>query len=382
VVAARAAAGSPVVAAASDAAGAIPARPPGGIDLRQLLGPDARLPGAESGVEDGSLLAALAQDATSAGAEAPVQSASAATAAEIALSSGDPRLRDDVATAVTRRTPGRGTKSTPGTSPATKSAPGTGAATRAVPADDSAAAEGGTLASRGPTPRGTGTALPGSDPQTAAGRPDDGGAAPRSSETSARGRRAPAAAASRDATAAQEEAPVVKSRPALSPYAAPSGEDARGTRTVADLRPGATVAGRPLSAAETGAEAARPASFVTIPFTGEQGEAGRLRVSVLGSTVHATILTEDPQLAERLNRDLGDLRRMLVDRGYGAAQINVRAPSAGSGAAARDLGRDGERMPREDRGEDGSRRDERDPQRSQDRPRRPSQHPDPGGEKP
>lgn len=66
------------------------------------------------------------------------------------------------------------------------------------------------------------------------------------------------------------------------------------------------------------------ARFVTLPFVAPDGGIGRLRVSVMGDQVRATMLVE-PHAVATLEHGLPELRRSLEAKGYGDAQLAVRS---------------------------------------------------------
>jgi hypothetical protein len=68
---------------------------------------------------------------------------------------------------------------------------------------------------------------------------------------------------------------------------------------------------------------------VTVDLKDEAGDHGRLRLTVQGSSLRATILPNDPELATRLNDGLRELRQNLSDQGFAAPRISVQAPRAG-----------------------------------------------------
>jgi hypothetical protein len=65
-------------------------------------------------------------------------------------------------------------------------------------------------------------------------------------------------------------------------------------------------------------------SNVTVPLDGENGRDGRLRVAVRGQSVHATIISEDSTLADRLGRNVEELHQALRERGFSEATVSVQ----------------------------------------------------------
>lgn len=97
---------------------------------------------------------------------------------------------------------------------------------------------------------------------------------------------------------------------------------------------------------------------VTVRFDGPGGSEHRIRVSVRGDLVHATILT-DAHSAPRLEQSLPELQRALADRGFSESRVSVRImatdgtlplaarPELGSSDASRQ--RDGQGRPAPER---------------------------------
>ncbi|MGE3526523.1 MAG: flagellar hook-length control protein FliK, partial [Gemmatimonadales bacterium] len=91
----------------------------------------------------------------------------------------------------------------------------------------------------------------------------------------------------------------------------------------------------------------RPAAQVTVPLVNEGGMAGRLRLSLRGEVLHATIFAADRATAGALRDGLGDLRRGLAERGFADAHVAVR-----EGPAAPDLKHTPSRDPARDHSSD------------------------------
>ncbi len=88
----------------------------------------------------------------------------------------------------------------------------------------------------------------------------------------------------------------------------------------ADVRPAA------VTTAESEQRIARRVDSLMLDLRDEQGDYGRLRVSVSGPTVRATILPNDPGLADRLNVGIRELRQALEERGFTDSRLNVQQP--------------------------------------------------------
>ncbi len=112
-------------------------------------------------------------------------------------------------------------------------------------------------------------------------------------------------------------------------------------------------------------KAGRSSGFVLVPFQDEAGAEGRVRLSVRGSALNATILSSDRDTVERLGRRLGDLHRALAARGFTAAQLSVResrtpASAPGRPAPQDDPGRSGRNHPERDPHQQGDHRSSED----------------------
>jgi hypothetical protein len=117
----------------------------------------------------------------------------------------------------------------------------------------------------------------------------------------------------------------------------------------------------------------RRVDHLLLELADDQRDYGQLRVSVAGPSVRATILPNDPVLAERLNVEIRQLRQTLADRGFSEPQVTVQSPKppepagqpqardvvvdlSGAAGRAQDAGRSPDRQSsddRRDRGADG-----------------------------
>jgi hypothetical protein len=89
----------------------------------------------------------------------------------------------------------------------------------------------------------------------------------------------------------------------------------------------------------------RAADQVTLKFEGEDGLEGRLRISVRGDTVRASILSSNEGTLQRLGSELGTLRRALGEQGFTTTRVAVtdtRAADASGTSDTRQNARDGE----------------------------------------
>lgn len=71
-------------------------------------------------------------------------------------------------------------------------------------------------------------------------------------------------------------------------------------------------------------------SHATVSFDSGDGQEGRLRVSLRGDTLRATIQMPDAAAAQRLEQDLGELSRALRTHGFEEARLTVDAPRSAS----------------------------------------------------
>ncbi len=131
---------------------------------------------------------------------------------------------------------------------------------------------------------------------------------------------------------------------------------------------------------------ARRIDHLTLDLKDDAGDYGRLRVSVSGPLVRATIMPNDPAMADRLNLEIRQLKTSLEERGFPEPKLTVLAPRATEPAAWVPVGREvvADAMPTaqtntERRTSEDERRDRwaanrdqrRDEQRHQEHPRQP-----------
>ncbi len=78
----------------------------------------------------------------------------------------------------------------------------------------------------------------------------------------------------------------------------------------------------------------RAADQVTLQFRGEDGLEGRLRISVRGDSVRASILSSHDGTLQRAGSELNALKRALADQGFADAKLSVHdTRSLGTAAA-------------------------------------------------
>ncbi len=75
---------------------------------------------------------------------------------------------------------------------------------------------------------------------------------------------------------------------------------------------------------ESASRTTTPGGQVTVTFADEDGVEGRLRVSLRGGAVRATIVARDPAEAQELQSGLGELRSTLGERGFADARVAVQ----------------------------------------------------------
>ncbi|MEK7317412.1 MAG: hypothetical protein AAB011_14615, partial [Candidatus Eisenbacteria bacterium] len=103
------------------------------------------------------------------------------------------------------------------------------------------------------------------------------------------------------------------------------------------------------------ARPARSSEFVTVSFLDGSESGGRVRLSMRGDALRATILTSEKTLIERLEPRVDALRRSLAEQGFEQPLVTLRAiPSGEGGQATQDQGA------RRDRGGDPRYRDTHD----------------------
>ncbi len=85
---------------------------------------------------------------------------------------------------------------------------------------------------------------------------------------------------------------------------------------------------------------ARRIDHLTLDLKDEAGDYGRLRVSVSGPLVRATIMPNDPAMADRLNLEIRQLKTSLEERGFPEPKLTVLAPRATEPAAWVSVGRE------------------------------------------
>ncbi|MFN8588912.1 MAG: hypothetical protein U0704_14045 [Candidatus Eisenbacteria bacterium] len=78
----------------------------------------------------------------------------------------------------------------------------------------------------------------------------------------------------------------------------------------------------------------RAADQVTLQFRGENGLEGRLRISVRGDSVRASILSSHDGTLQRAGGEVGALKRALAEQGFTDAKVSVQDTRALSGAGA------------------------------------------------
>ena len=137
--------------------------------------------------------------------------------------------------------------------------------------------------------------------------------------------------------------------PALAALANPAAGSV--ARDAGEINP-ATGAASPLTGAPEAAAEVLPGTpqgtdRVTVSYVDSDGAAGRIRLSVRGDAVRATIVSDHAPAAHGLAEDLGALRRGLAERGFSdsnlAVQSSIRSAPAARSTAEHRAGDDRER---------------------------------------
>ncbi|MGE0443257.1 MAG: hypothetical protein AB7S39_22455, partial [Gemmatimonadales bacterium] len=90
--------------------------------------------------------------------------------------------------------------------------------------------------------------------------------------------------------------------------------------------PAPATAAAPVVELDAGNAIARRVDHLMLDLNDGGTDLGRLKVSVTGPTVRATILPNDPVLADRLTVGIRELRQSLEERGFPEPRITVVAP--------------------------------------------------------
>ena len=72
----------------------------------------------------------------------------------------------------------------------------------------------------------------------------------------------------------------------------------------------------------------RRVDHLTLDLKDDAGDFGRLRVSMSGPLVRATIMPNDPAMADRLNLEIRQLKMSLQERGFPEPRLTVQSPKA------------------------------------------------------
>jgi hypothetical protein len=159
------------------------------------------------------------------------------------------------------------------------------------------------------------------DGSRAGGSPSEAPPPARPASSGARGGGSTAAAA-----AAASARPVSTPAESAGPITVVGTVRGLGARTATLPEPASPPAGEATAARaqKLAEQAGRGSGFVLVPFQDEAGAEGRVRLSVRGSALNATILSSDREAVEQLGRRLGELHRALAARGFAEAQLSVR----------------------------------------------------------
>lgn len=81
-------------------------------------------------------------------------------------------------------------------------------------------------------------------------------------------------------------------------------------------------------ALDPGERMARRVDSLMLDLKDDQGDYGRLKVSVSGTNVRATIMPNDQSMADRLNVEIRQLHQSLTERGFPEPKVTVQNPPA------------------------------------------------------
>ena len=146
-------------------------------------------------------------------------------------------------------------------------------------------------------------------------------------------------AATREPARSKREGPTVEVADASShrpehsgteagPRAVPAGAAPVGRGSERQAVAVGTVATTPTGPADQGERIARRVDSLLLDLKDEQGDYGKLRVTVAGPNVRATIMPTDPSMADRLNVEIRQLHQTLQERGFPEAKLTVQNPAA------------------------------------------------------
>jgi hypothetical protein len=103
--------------------------------------------------------------------------------------------------------------------------------------------------------------------------------------------------------------------------------------TAQEIDPSGAVAADPIE------PMARRVDHLMLDLQDDQGGYGRLRISLSGSTLRATLMPNDQAMADRLTVDIRQLHQSLQEQGFPTPKITVQNPpdAAGWNPAARQV---------------------------------------------
>lgn len=145
----------------------------------------------------------------------------------------------------------------------------------------------------------------------------------------------PAAPAPREAARPRREVAAVAESPAPRvehrsgdgvPRVAPV--TAGANRPLVDTTAGPAVEQAAPVALDPGERMARRVDSLMLDLKDDQGDYGRLKVSVSGTNVRATIMPNDQSMADRLNVEIRQLHQSLTERGFPEPKVTVQNPPA------------------------------------------------------
>jgi hypothetical protein len=145
-----------------------------------------------------------------------------------------------------------------------------------------------------------------------------------------------------DKPAAEKDAAPIRAESGDPKPAAPGTSAPPSVAPNAPKRPEIVAEGPPPKATTLDPPAATPRRIdhVMVDLKDDTGDHGRLRLALSGSTVRATILPNDPALADRLTAGIRELRLSLEERGFPEPRLTVQVPKTETPVGGHLFGRD------------------------------------------
>lgn len=105
-------------------------------------------------------------------------------------------------------------------------------------------------------------------------------------------------------------------------------EAAGSNRPLVDASVGPQVERVAPTSLDPGERIARRVDSLMLDLKDDQGDYGKLKVSVSGASVRATIMPNDQSMADRLNVEIRQLHQSLTERGFPEPKVTVQNPPA------------------------------------------------------